>query len=182
MTDLSSVHWYKYQITPSGTPVDMGSGFTTAGSTMTEKWSFNVDHNGQNADEVAGTGNYPSNGGTGTTDVFLSHADHKQLLDGTMTVMKNGKEVYKGDVTPRLLAVQAILDLTNSSYSGQHTVTYGGIEAVTVPAGSYTATKYMYNGTYDLTVYVDQGVPVPVKIRAESTSGTVYDVELMGWG
>lgn len=182
MIDLTQVHWYKYQITPSGTVVDLGKGFTTAGSTMTERWDFNVNYNGRNADEVTGTGNYPSIGDTGATIEFMDHADHKQLLGGNMTVMKNGNPIYQGDITPNLLALQSILDLTNSSYSGPHTVTYGGTETVTVPLGTYTTTKYMYNGAYNLTIYVDQSVPVPIKVNAVSTSGTIYDVELMGWG
>jgi hypothetical protein len=182
MLDLSQVHWYKYQIITSGTVVDLGSGYTTAGSTMTERWDFNVNYNGKNADEVTGTANYPSNGATGTTSTFLDHTDHNQYLGGNMKVMKDGKEVYKGDVTPTLLALQSLLDLTNSTYSGPHTVTYGGIETVTVPLGTYTTTKYMYSGAYDLTVYMNTGVPVPIKVKAVTASGTIYNVELMGWG
>jgi len=182
MIDLSQVHWYQYQITPSGTTVDLGSGFTTAGSTMTERWDFNVNYNGQNADEVSGEGNYPSNGDTGTTAEFLDHADHKKILGGNMSVTKNGKVIYTGALTPNLIALHSLLDLTNSTYSGPHTVTYGGTETVTVPKGTYTTTKYMYAGAYNLTVYVDPSVPVPIKVDAVSPSGTTYDVELMGWG
>ncbi len=181
MMDLSQVHWYKYQITPTGTPVDLGSGFNTAGSSMTERWDFNVNYNGQNADEVTGTGNYPSNGDTGNTFEFMNHTDHKQYLGGNMSVMKNGKVVYQGLMTSKLIEIQSILDLTNSTYSGPHTVTYGGMETVTVPSGTYTATKYTYNGNYNLTIYMDPSVPVPVKVEAVSTDGTIYDIELMGW-
>jgi hypothetical protein len=182
MLDLSQVHWYKYKVTPSGTVVDLGSGYTTADSTMTERWDFNVNYKGQNSDEVSGTGDYPSNSATATTFTFLNHTDHKQYLGGNMTVLKNGKVVYQGDITPRLLALQSLLDLTNSSYSGPHTVTYGGIETVTVPLGTYKTTKYMYTGADDLTIYMDPGVPVPIKVKAVTTSGTIYDVELIGWG
>ncbi len=182
MIDLSQVHWYEYKITPSGTVVDLGSGFTTAGSTMTERWDFNVNYNGQNADEVAGTGTYPSNGDTGKTIEFMNHTDHEQILGGNLTVMNNGNAIYQGAITPKLHAIQSLLDLTNSSYSGPHTVTYGGTETVTAPLGTYTTTKYMYTGADNLTIYMDPGVPVPIKVVAVTTSGTIFDVELMGWG
>lgn len=179
--DLSHVHWYKYQTVPTGTAVDMGRGVTTTGAIMTEQWDFNVNYNGQNADQVTGTGTYPSNDYTGTTMVFLNHSNHKQLLSGNMTVMKNGNVIYKGDVTPNLLEFQSILDLTNNTYSGPHTVIYGGAETVTVPLGKYATTKYMYNGGYNLTIYMNNDVPIPIKVEAVSPSGTMYDVELMGW-
>jgi hypothetical protein len=182
MLDLSNVHWYQYQITPSGTVVDLGSGFTTEGSTMTQRWDFNVNYNGQNADKVSGTGTYPSNGDTGTTTEYVSHSDHTQVLSGNMTVSKNGKVIYQGDMTPNLVNIQLLLDMTNSTYSGEHTVTYGGTETVTVPSGTYTATKYMYNGAYNLTIYTVASVPIPVKINAVSPDGTIYDIELTGWG
>ena len=182
MLDLSNVHWYKYQITPSGTVVDLGKGFTTAGASMTQQWNFNVNYNGQNADEVIGTGTYPSNGDTGTTAEYVSHSDHSQVLGGNMTVSKNGNVIYQGDITPSLIEFQSLLDMTNSSYSGEHTVTYGGTQSVTVPSGTYTATKYMYTGNYNLTIYTAPGVPIPVKVTAVSPSGTIYDTELTGWG
>lgn len=182
MIDLSQVHWYEYKITPLGTVVDLGRGFTTAGATMTERWDFNVNYNGQNADKVTGTGNYPSNGDTGNTIEFLAHANHDQILAGNLTVLKNGNAIYHGDITPKLHAIQSILDLTNGTYSGPHTVTYGGTETVTVPLGTYTTTKYVYAGDYNLTVYTDSSVPVPIKVEAANTAGTIYNVELMGWG
>ena len=149
---------------------------------MTVRWDFNVNFNGQNADEVTGTGDYPTYGATGSTIEFMDHADHKQILAGNVTVMNNGKAIYHGDITPKLQEIQSLLDLTNSSYSGPHTVTYGGTETVTVPLGTYSTTKYLYNGGYNLTVYVDRSMPVPIKMEAVSTSGAIYDVELMGWG
>ena len=182
MIDLTQVHWYEYKITPSGTAVDLGSGFTTAGSTMTVRWDFNVNYNGQKADKVTGTGNYPSKGDTGATIELVNHTNHKQLLGGNMTVMKNGNVIYRGDITPNLLAIHSLLDLTNSSYSGPQTVTYEGTETVTVPLGTYTTTKYMYAGEYNLTIYMDPAVPVPIKVEAVNTAGTIYKVELMGWG
>ncbi len=182
MINLRQVHWYEYTITPSGTVVDLGSGFTTAGATMTERWDFNVNYNSQNADKVTGTGTYPSNGDTGNTIEFMNHTNHEQILGGNLTVIKSGTAIYHGAITPKLHAIQSILDLTNSTYSGPHTVTYGGTETVTVPLGTYNTTKYMYAGDYDLTVYMDSSVPVPIKVEAASTSGTIYNVELMGWG
>lgn len=180
--DLSNVHWYQYQIKPSGTTVDLGAGFTTAGATMTQRWDFNVNYNGQNADKITGTGNYPSNGGSGSTAEYVSHADHSNILGGNMTVIKNNKVVYQGDLTPNMIMLQSILDLTNATYSGLHTVTYGGTESITVPAGTYPTTIYMYNGTFNLTIYTDPSVPIPIKVNAVSPGGTVYDIELMGWG
>jgi hypothetical protein len=180
--DLSNVHWYKYQIAPSGTVVDLGAGFTTAGATMTQRWDFNVNYNGQAADEISGTGNYPSNDGSGTTFEYLSHSDHSQVLGGNMTVSKNNKVVYQGALTPNMIMLQSILDLTNATYSGPHTVTYGGTQTVTVPSGTYPTTVYMYNGAFNLTIYNDPSVPVPIKVNAVSPEGTVYDIELMGWG
>jgi outer membrane lipoprotein-sorting protein len=112
----------------------------------------------------------------------MNHSNHKQLLGGNLTVMQNGNVIYQGDITPNLRELESLLDLTNSSYSGSHTVTYGGTETVTVPLGTYTATKYMYKGDYNLTIFVDPKVPVPVKVEAVSTSGTIYDIDLMGWG
>jgi hypothetical protein len=182
MIDLTQVHWYQYQVTPSGTTVDLGRGVTSAGSTMTERWDFNVNYYGQNADEVTGTGNYPSVNDTGATIAFINHTNHKQLLGGNMTVVKNGNVIYQGDITSNLLELNSLLDLTNSSYSGSHAVTYEGTETVTVPMGKYTTTKYLYTGDYNLTIYKDPAVPVPIKVEAVSPSGTIFDVELMGWG
>jgi hypothetical protein len=183
MTDLTQVHWYEYKITPSGTVVDMGRGFTTAGASMTERWDFNVNYYGKNADEVTGTGNYPSNGDTGATIEFVNHTDHEQLLGGNLTVKNSdGNVIYQGDITSNLREIESLLDLTNSSYSGSHAVTYGGTAKVSVPLGTYTTTKYMYSGAYNLTTYVDPAVPVPVKIEAVSPAGTTYTIELTGWG
>ena len=133
-------------------------------------------------DKVTGTGIYPSNSATGNTVEFMNHTDHTQNLGGNMTVLKDGKVVFQGAITPNLIALQSILDLTNSSYSGPHTATYGGTEAVTVPFGTYTTTKYMYAGAYNLTIYVDPSVPVPIRVYAVSDTGTTYDIGLMGWG
>ncbi len=180
--DFTKINWYKYQIIPTGTVKDLGYGFTTEGSTMTERWDFNVNYNGKNADKVTGTGNYPSNGGTGSTIEFLDHADHKQVLGGNMTAIKNGDVIYQGAITSTLLELQSLLDLNNSTYTGQHTVIYGGTETVTVPSGTYTTIKYLYNGAYNLTIYQDPGVQVPIKVNAVGPYGTIYDIELMGWG
>jgi hypothetical protein len=182
MIDLTQVHWYAYKITPSGTVMDLGSGFTTAGATMTERWDLNVDFNGQNADKVTGTGNYPSNGYSGNTIEFLNHTDHGRILDGNLTLLKNGNAVYTGAITPKLQAIQSLLDLNNSTYTGTHTVTYEGTESVTVPMGTYDTTKYLYAGDYTLTVYMGSSVPVPIKVDAVNTAGTIYTVELTGWG
>lgn len=182
MLDLSQVHWYEYLTKPTGTVVDLGSGFTTAGASMTERWDFNVSYEGQSADQVSGTGTYPGNNGAGTTYAFLDPADHTQFLGGNMTVTKNGNVVYHGSITASLLAIQSLLDMTNSTYSGPHTVTYDGTQTVTVPLGTYSTTAYAYNGTYNLTVYTNPSVPIPVKIMAVSPAGTTYDIELMGWG
>jgi hypothetical protein len=180
--DLAKVHWYEYKITPSGTPVDLGAGVTTAGSVMTERWDFNVDFNGQNADKMTGNGSYPSNSYTATTMEFVNHTNHTQLLSGNITTMKSGNVIYRGSITPNLRAIISLLDLTNSSYTGTHTVTYEGTETITVPTGTYNTTKYLYKGDYNITTYTDPAVPVPIKVKAVSTTGTIYDVELMGWG
>ena len=180
--DLTNVHWYKYQILPSGTPADLGYGVTTTGSTLTERWDFNVNYDGMMADEVTGTGNYSDNVYTANTISFLDHANHTKVLSGNLTVLKNGMFFYHGDLTPKILELEHLLDLTNSSYSGYNTVTYGGTETVTVPQGTYTAIKYMYNSTNNLTIYTDSDVPVPIKLVAVTPLGTIYDIELIGWG
>lgn len=182
MIDLTKVHWYDYQITPSGTPVDLGAGVTTAGSTMTERWDFNVDYNGQNADKMTGTGSYPSNSYTANTIELVNHTDHNQILSGNITTMKSGQVIYRGSITTNLHAIISLLDLTNSSYTGSHTVTYEGTETITVPLGTYNTTKYLYIGDYNLTTYTDPAVPVPIKIEAVNTAGSIYTVELTGWG
>lgn len=68
-----------------------------------------------------------------------------------------------------------------TSYSGSP-VTNVGTESVTVPAGTYTATKYMFTSSGSTgTVWVAPNVPVPVKMSS-TASGYTTDMVLTGWG
>ncbi len=180
MNDLQRVHWYEYQITPSGTPVVVNDPVTTEASAITERWDFNVDYQGKLADKATGTITYPGSGSdfTGICIAFLNHADHAQTLGGNLTAYENGNVLSRSDITTKVINLLTLLDLTNSTYAGQHTVTYGGIETVSVPYGTYDTTKYLYNGTLNFTVYMNQSVPIPIKVVAVSPEGTIYDVHL----
>jgi hypothetical protein len=72
-----------------------------------------------------------------------------------------------------------------TNFNQESTLTFAGIESVTVPAGTYpTASKYTasMNGT-DITYWVASGVPVPVKMTMTSSSAQGSSTfELMGWG
>lgn len=180
MSDLPRVRWYEYQITPSGTPVMVNDPVTTEHSAITERWDFNTDYQGKPADKATGTITYPGSGSdfTGVCTAFLNPANHAQVLGGNVTAYENGGVLTQADITTRVLDLLMLLDLTNSTYAGQHTVTYGGMETVSVPYGTYDTTRYLYNSTLNFTVYMNQSVPIPVKVVAVSPEGTIYDVQL----
>ena len=183
MKDLPRVHWYEYQITPSGTPIMVNDPVTTESSAITERWDFNVDYQGKLADKATGTITYPNSGSdfTGVCIAFFNHADHAQVLGGNVTAYENGGVLSRADMSIRVLDLLMLLDLTNSTYTGQHTVTYGGLETVSVPYGTYNTTKYLYNSTLNFTVYMNPSVPIPVKVEAVSPAGTIYDVQLKSY-
>ena len=171
IADLTNVHWYEYQI-------------TSAGSTVTIKWDTNVNYNGQNADMTTVTMNDPRTGTSGTEVMYLDHATHKQFLGGNITEMKNGQVAYQTNLPSTSNAPPIPLDLTNTSYSGASTLTNEGSDSVTVPAGTYTATKYMLTQTNGnpATVWMAANVPIFLKWEGNTSSGVTTDMELMGWG
>jgi len=102
------------------------------------------------------------------------------ILGGTMTMTAaNGQTI-----TENITAAQLSQMKSTNFHSG--TLTFVGVEPVTVPAGSYpVASKYTYvqsgsTGTGS-TVWSAPGVPLPVKVAGTSSTGS-FTMELVGWG
>jgi len=174
--DYSKVKWYEYQMT------------STVGETPTTmkiREDFNVDYQGKTANKA--TINMDMNSsGSATNDVITSYMDASSgaTLGGHMTMTTNGQVVLDQDIgasasastTPGMASTENPL----TTFQGT-TVTSSGTESVTVPAGTYMATKYTWtSGNTTGTAWVASGVPVPVKMTS-SSSGATMDMELTGW-
>ena len=76
-------------------------------------------------------------------------------------------------------------DSDSKDYSGSTAkIVNAGTETITVPAGTYTCTKYTVTDS-DMegtsTFWSSTQVPVPVKLSVTS-EGTTMDMVLVGWG
>jgi cytoskeletal protein RodZ len=163
----SSYNWIEYQTS------------TTSGGkqmTMDMKYERSTgDYQGTPAVHVKMTMTSSTGGTNGVFDYYYDTAMDK-LLGGTMTMTVNGKTMTIDIPAEQLTQAQA-----TNFHSG--TLTFAGVEPVSVPAGTYPiASKYTEstNGT-DVTFWSAPGVPVPVKITASSSSGSSTS-ELVGWG
>jgi hypothetical protein len=165
--DLSKVHWYEYQMT--------GSGMT---GTTTMREDFGTTYNGQAADKTTMTVNGAE--GASTIVMYMDHTSHASL-GGTMTTTVNGQ--------PTTMAIPASSSGTEGTTSNpmdsnsNAALTSAGADSVTVPAGTYAATKYTVTETDGSTgtVWIAPGVPIPVKYAGTSAGATV-EMDLTGWG
>lgn len=177
IVDYSKVKWYEYQMTSTsgGTP-----------TTMKMREDFKVDYQGKTANKVTITMDSTSSGSTTSTEIttYMDTAN-SATLGGHMTMKTDGTVVMDQDIP-----ASAAASTTPSTGSTQNplqtyqdsSMTNSGTESVTVPAGTYTATKYTWtSGDATGSAWVASSVPLPVKITS-SSSGTTMDMELTGWG
>jgi hypothetical protein len=159
---------------------------TSAGvpTTADIREDFGVTYNSTKANEVTMTMN-TTMAGTPTVTVINSYSDaiSGNSLGGHMT-MTSGGQVIMDQTLPAGQASSAsnvtAQDPLVANSNAQ--LTNVGTESVTVPAGTYTATKYSWTnaeGTGD--IWVAPNVPVPVKITGNS-QGTTMEMDLTGWG
>ena len=173
MIDFSKVHWYEYKMSTDSSGIK---------ATMTMREDLNVDYQGGKANKI--TMNMDM--GSGSTMNMISYMDPSSgsTLGGHMTMTANGQILMDQDLQPGASPTATAGVSTSNplmSYEGTK-VTKSGIEAVTVPAGTYTATKYTWdNGGATGTAWVAPNVPIPVKV-AYSSSDTTVDMQLTGWG
>lgn len=163
----SSFTWMEYKTTSSY------GGTTTTMNIKTERSTG--DYKGTPAIHMKMTMT-TSSGMTTVSDIYYD-TSMKNVLGGTMTTTMNG-QTYTTDIPASQLQT-----MKSSGFTGDYSMTYAGIEPVTVPAGTYaTANKYTASreGT-DTTYWVATGVPVPVKYTSSSSQGSSTS-ELVGWG
>lgn len=163
----SSFTWMEYKTTSSY------GGTTTTMNIRTERSTG--DYKGTPAIHMKMTMT-SSSGMTSVTDIYYD-TSMKNVLGGTMTTTVNG-QTFTTDIPASQLNT-----MKSTGFTGDYTMTYAGIEPVTVPAGTYaTANKYTASreGT-DTTYWVATGVPVPVKYTSSSSQGSSTS-ELVGWG
>ncbi len=173
--DLSKVNWYEYQMTSTsaGTP-----------TTMKIREDFGVTYNGQKANKASITTDSTQAGTTTTTAIEMYMDPSNQAsLGGHMTTSSNGVVISQMD----LPASSASIGSTNSSNAlvsnSGATLSSGVPDSVTVPAGTFAATKYTVANTDGSTgtVWVAPNVPIPVKYTG-SSSGATTEMVLTGWG
>lgn len=103
---------------------------------------------------------------------------HTKMVMGGQTMVD--KDIEAGDST------YGNLDTAGQTTSGGSNVALvkAGTESVTVPAGTYSCTKYtVTNGNYRGTYWVAANVPVPVKMDMTDSGGQITgSMELVGWG
>jgi hypothetical protein len=152
-----------------------GSGVT---GTMTMREDYGTTYNGQNADKATMT----MNGAEGTSTIVMytdptSHAS----LGGTMTTTVNGQATTIP--IPASSTGTASTQSNPMDTNANAALTSAGADSVTVPSGTYAATKYTMTDTSggQGTVWVAPNVPVPVKYEG-TYSGNTVDMELTGWG
>jgi hypothetical protein len=147
---------------------------------------YNVDYNGKMANKVTLNMNMGA-GASASTTVMTSYSDPSTgaTLGGHMKMTAGGQTIIDKDIEPSSAAPSAAPGVSTESplTSYQHTsITSAGTESVTVPAGTYVATKYTWgSGGNTGTVWVAPNVPVPVKMTSTS-SGYTTNMELTGWG
>lgn len=173
--DLSKIGWFEYQMTSNtaGTP-----------TTMKLREDFGVTYNGQKANKATITTDMTQDGATTTTamEIYMDPSNQASL-GGHMTTSQNGQVISQMDL-PASNASSGSTGSSNVLVSNTGaTLTSGVPDSVTVPAGTYAATKYTMTNTDGSTgtVWVAPNVPVPVKYTG-SSSGTTTETDLTGWG
>jgi predicted phage tail protein len=151
---------------------------------MTMREDFNVDYQGKKANKV--TLNMDMGAGDSAMNI-ISYMDASTgaSLGGHMQMTAGGQVLMDQDIEPgaSATATPGGVSTENPLLSFQGTsMANSGTESVTVPAGTYVATKYTWgSGGNTGTVWVAPNVPVPVKMSYASASSTT-NMELTGWG
>lgn len=174
MIDFNKVRWYEYRIS---------SDTEGTSTSMVMREDFNVDYQGKKANKV--TLDMDMGAGNSTMNV-ISYMDASTgaTLGGHMKMTAGGQVIIDQDIEPGASpSATPGVSTENPLVSFEGTsVTKSGTESVTVPAGTYTATKYTWKKGSDTgNVWMAPNVPVPVKM-AYSSSGSTMNMELTGWG
>jgi len=176
--DYSKVHWDEYQMTSTGSGTS---------STMDMREDYGVSYQGTTANEATVTMNNTEDG-TVTTMVMNSYSNPSTgaILGGHETMSTNGQVVM--DTAIPSTAASATITPGESTQNpiqayGGATLTNAGTESVTVPAGTFTATKYTWTSTDGTTgnVWIAKNVPIPVKMTS-TVQGNTVAIVLTGWG
>jgi hypothetical protein len=115
---------------------------------------------------------------TGQVTVTDLYYDQKNVLGGTMTTTVNGQTVTTDYPLSALQNNQR-----QGDYNTEYTLTFAGIEPVSVPSGTYPAAgKYTTTrNEAQITFWSAPAIPVPVKYVYTTAQGT-STAELIGWG
>jgi len=163
----SAYTWMEYRTTSSYN----GNQMTT--DTKTERSTG--DYKGTPAVHLKMT-TTSSGGMTSVYDIYYDTA-MKSVLGGTMTMTVNGQ------TTTQDVPASQLQNQQGGNFNSDYSMTFAGIEPVTVPAGTYAAaSKYTASrNNVDMTYWAASGVPVPVKYMSASSQGS-STAELVGWG
>jgi hypothetical protein len=164
----TSYTWMEYRMTSSVA----GNAITT--DTKTERSTG--DYQGKPAIHLRISTTSSSGGMTSINDVYYDTA-MKSLLGGTMTLTNNGQTTTR-DIPPAQLQ-----NMQSANFNNDFTLTFAGVEPVSVPAGTYPAAD-KYTATVKnvgMTYWKASGVPVPVKWTSSMPQGS-STAELVGWG
>jgi len=177
LIDTGNVHWCEYNMTMD-TPGASIASMQDFSENM--KVNYSVDYNGTVADKYTITTDMSvlNNTSNSITEIYMDHVEHS-ILGGHIKSTTNGN--FTEDDLPVISGMgQGGQDPL--LVSGNSTLTSMGTESVTVPAGTYTATKYSWadNGTIGY-VWIAPNVPVPVKSE-RFMQGILLAVELVGYG
>jgi hypothetical protein len=148
--------------------------------------NYGVNYQGTTANEAIVTMN-TTESGAAMTMVLTSYTDASTgaTLGGHETMTSNGQVVMDTAIPPSAASATTTPGISTQNplqtYGGA-TLTNAGTESVTVPAGTFTTTKYTWtNANVTGNVWVAQSAPIPVKMESSSQGNTI-DIELTGWG
>ena len=163
--NMGSLKYFEYQL-------------TMANGTSNMREDFGVTYNGAKANEVSITSNMSG----GMTSIMQIYSDASgNTLGGHMKTMQNGQVLYESDIPASSVNSSMTVSSNPIASTGNVAMTTVGTESVTVPAGTYTATKYTYTmDSASEMVWAASGVPVPVKMES-SAGGQTTTMELVGW-
>ena len=164
----TSYSWVEYQTTTTGQGNEISMDIKSERSTST--------YNGQPAIEMKAT--MTSSQGTSTVSDIYYDSAMSSVLGGTMTMTVNGQ------TTTMNIPASQLNQASATNFNKARSLTFEGIEPVSVPAGTYpAASKYSStdNGS-TMTFWSAPGVPVPVQMTVATSSGGSVKSELVGWG
>ena len=182
--NTKNVKWYEYSITSDTNITGITSSDTNITGSMTMRADLNVDYQGKKANKY--TINMDEGSGNSMNITTYSDATTGASLGGHTKMVASGQVIMDEDTPAGSAAPTSTPGMSSSedlfsAYKGV-SVLSKGTESVTVPAGTYTATKYeMTDGNGTGTVWVDSSVPVPVKFSS-TAAGHTMNMELTGWG